>query len=120
MTDRYPESARKQRNAVQAGLPTPKNYVTTLEKEWVLSVVRNSNGSITARMAQRDDAYELTTTETTMLDLPAYGYTMSLSLDQHGAPCVIWSQEGGGSPYVWFCAAGFAAWSTPLMDNDYS
>ena len=71
-------------------------------------------------VAQHDDAYELTTTETTMLDLPAYGYTMKLSLDQRGAPCVIWSQEGGGSPYVWFCSVGVAAWSTPVMDNDYS
>jgi hypothetical protein len=94
--------------------------VTTLEKEWVLSVVRNPNGSITARMAQHDHAYEFTTTETTMLDLPAYGYTMRLSLDQHGAPCVIWSQEGGGSPYVWFCSVGVAAWSSPVMGKDYS
>ena len=120
MTDRPSESARRQRNAAAGDPSTSKNYVTTLEKEWVLSVVRNPNGSITARMVQGELAYELTTTEATMLELPGFGYSMRLSLDQHGSPCVIWSQEGGGSPFVWFCSVGVAAWSTPLMDNDYS
>jgi hypothetical protein len=120
MPGRYPESERNQRNDPDAGATPASNYVATLEKDWVLSVVRNPNGSVTARMERQDRAYELTTIETTMLDLPAFGYTMNLSLDQHGAPCVVWSQEGGGSPFVWFCSVGVAAWSEPVMGNDYS
>lgn len=120
MTDRYPESGRQQRKAGRTGEPARASYVTDLDKGWLLSVVQQPNGGITARVALRDHAYELTTPDTTMVTLPSFGYTARLTFDQNGVPCVVWAQEGGGSPFVWFCAVGVAAWSTPVMDDDYS
>lgn len=85
-------------------------YTQTFDGEWIFTLDQ-LGPIVVARLTRGDTAYELTTKDTTMLDLPGMGYRPALVQSEEGSPWIVWKPGDQSVPYVWVCPRGVATWA---------
>lgn len=90
--------------------------VTEFADGWQLTVTfhRGVVAGATAELRNDREHYAITQQSTVLFDLALNGFEPKMSLDNLGRPTVIWHNDDGRSPFVWFCAIDVAQWSHPL------